>query len=409
MPVQQQVEAHTESEEEIEVVRPRVSELKQKLEEVIECKWIGPAYDCSGYGAANRGYLTALFRKGIFIELEAEYFYQGEGNVGPDPTIRNILDAMTRNMVKPTSPVVRDETPEFYERDEDRKANIGMTIFELSGIPPLWVNKINECCDELWVPNQFNRQIFQTSGVDVPIHLVPHGIDTKKYHPDVRPLTIHNTKGFTFLSVFQWTPRKGPNILMRAFFEEFSEKDDVCLLLRAFRSNSSYSEQAIIKREIKQYKQEYHPDGKGPRVVFIGDNVPDELMPSLYTAADCFVLPSRAEGWNMPAAEALACEVPVITTNWGGHLCFLNGRNSYLIDVEELELTHSMDWIPWYRKDLCLKWAVPSIDHLKKLMRTVVDNPKQAKKKAMRGRKLLQAYTWERSANIIKKRLIEYQ
>lgn len=392
-----------------ESVNVSIADLKKKLEQVIECKWIGPAYDCSGYGSVNRGYLTALFRQGVFIELQPEYFYQGEGNVKPNKTTKNILDAMTRNLVKPTIPVVRDETPEFYERDEHRNANIGMTIFEMSGIPPLWVNNINECCDELWLPNQFNEQLFRSSGVDVPIHLVPHGLDTKKYTPEVSPLTIHNKKGFTFLSVFQWTPRKGPRILLRAFFEEFSEKEDVCLLLRVFRSNASYSEQAIIKREIKMLKQEYHPNGKGPRVVFIGDNIPDELMPSLYRSADCFVMPSRAEGWNMPAAEAQACEVPVITTNWGGHLCFLNNRNSYLIDVEELEISHSMDWIPWYRKDLCLKWAKPSVDHLKKLMRTVIDNPEHAKKKAKRGRKLLQTFTWERSANIMKERLAEYQ
>jgi len=43
--------------------------------------------------------------------------------------------------------------------------------------------------------------------------------------------------------------------------------------------------------------------------------VPDEELPSLYSGASVFVFPSFYEGFGMPPLEAMACGVPVITSN----------------------------------------------------------------------------------------------
>lgn len=392
----------------IELARPNLAEAVEK-EDPLEVLWEGPAYDLSGYGYANRGYLLAMFRKGIHVKLQPRFFYKGHGNLGPGVAAKRILDSMQRNDVKNTAPKVMDETPEFYKKLGKRPC-IGNTIFELTGVPPLWVDHINEVCEELWLPNKFNEGIFKSSGVTVPIYLIPHGVDTKRFNPKAEPLTITNKKGFNFLSVFQWTPRKGPDVLFKAYLKEFTDKDDVCLIVRSFRSNSSFEEQAVIKRNIRKFKRKYVPEKKDcPKVIFMGDNIPDEHMASLYTAADCFVLPSRGEGWNMPAAEALACQIPVITTDWGGHKCFLDNRNSYLIKVDGFEVTKWMEWIPWYNSILRLKWAEPSVDDLRKKMREVFECPEKAKKKARRGMLKLKTFSWTRAANLIVERLKEYQ
>jgi len=43
--------------------------------------------------------------------------------------------------------------------------------------------------------------------------------------------------------------------------------------------------------------------------------VPREDLPALYNAADAFVFPSLYEGFGLPVLEAMACGVPVVTSN----------------------------------------------------------------------------------------------
>ncbi len=50
------------------------------------------------------------------------------------------------------------------------------------------------------------------------------------------------------------------------------------------------------------------------QVVFTGYVPPDE-MPALYNAADLFAFPSLYEGFGLPVLEAMACGVPVVTSN----------------------------------------------------------------------------------------------
>ena len=105
-------------------------------------------------------------------------------------------------------------------------------------------------------------------------------------------------------------------------------------------------------------------------------------------------------------SEAMSMEVPTIGTGWGGNTEFMNQSNSYLIDVLEFrdtgeELTKIT---PNY---IGQKFAKPSEEHLRRLMRYVYEHQKEAKAKAKKARQdLITNFSWrpigEKIVNILK-------
>lgn len=65
--------------------------------------------------------------------------------------------------------------------------------------------------------------------------------------------------------------------------------------------------------------------GLGEKVVFLGD-VPDDMLPALYHAADVFVLPAshRSEAYGLVQIEAMASGTPVICTELGTGTSWVN-------------------------------------------------------------------------------------
>jgi glycosyltransferase involved in cell wall biosynthesis len=68
-------------------------------------------------------------------------------------------------------------------------------------------------------------------------------------------------------------------------------------------------------------------------------------IPRLYAAVDCFVLPTRGEGWGLPIFEAMAMGLPVIATNWSGQVDFMNENNAFPIRVDKLVPSWGSDFL----------------------------------------------------------------
>ena len=141
--------------------------------------------------------------------------------------------------------------------------------------------------------------------VNKPIYVIPAGVDPVLYVEegprfDFKP----NIKSFVFLSVFGWGYRKGYDVLLKAYFEEFDASDDVSLLISSrYQSGTSRFHRDKIRDDINNIMRKY-PNKDMPHVVRYSQVIPEEQMPQLYRAADCFVLPTRGEGsCNLPGTK----------------------------------------------------------------------------------------------------------
>ncbi len=183
--------------------------------------------------------------------------------------------------------------------------------------------------------------------------------------------------------------RKNVHLLMRAFQAEFTKNEQVELLLKIANSDPGIN----VERELSQYDLR--------SVMLLSQFYDVHQMPSLFASADCFVLPSSGEGWGLPYAEAMACGLPTIGTNWSANTDFMTSDNSYLIRVEKL--VPAIARCPLYAG---FNWALPDVKHLRQLMRQVYEDQAEAKRiGAKASEHILREYSLVKVAEIAKKHL----
>lgn len=165
--------------------------------------------------------------------------------------------------------------------------------------------------DALIVPSRFARSACRRSGVSVPIHVCPWGIDPDEFHPDAPPVAVPDRRRFCFVALGGATERKGTDVLLTAFAREFTGADDVTLLVKAFayRHLVPWAEALIDKARRRS---------AAPHIVW--DYSEPSSVAGYFTAADMGVFPFRGEGFGLPILECLASGTPAIVTRSGGPL-----------------------------------------------------------------------------------------
>ncbi len=368
------------------------------VQKPISITWAESIFSFSGYSRLSRQTVLSLHHRRIPIAVQAlsrekAFIHQLEPHQ---------IATWTRLLQRPVEknvyvcfhpPTLWDGRNVFaFHRRQNPGFNayVGITMFETDRLPAKWAAACN-IMDEIWVPSTFNRKTFLFSGVDErKLHVIPFGMDTDAYDPGkVTAMTIPGKRGFTFLSVFQWTRRKGWDILLKAYLSAFSSSDDVCLVLRTYPFSAK---DAPIRKQIDDFAASLgHDPKKIPPIILIDDFVSENDLPSLYAAADAFVLPTRGEGWGIPFMEAMAMGLPTIATRWSAHLDYMNDANSYLINVRKM-VPISADQTgvnPFYTRDQ--QWAEPCPEHTAELMRSVYDNRRRAQKKGLLARQHIQS------------------
>ena len=361
----------------------------------MKIKYKGAVSDPSGYGQANRDYVQALYNRMdedtlTVSALNHEYMHSTYyGEVGK--LLQTLIDKNIDYDV-----VINHCVPSHIEqRTESNKFNVGYNTWETDKLPDHWVEKINRFLDMVLVPSEFNREVYYNSGINIPVEVVPHCLDSQEINNStggmdnqLNPFKDH----FKFLSVFQWTERKNPIGLLKAYFTEFYGHDDVVLVIKSYRSNTGEEQKNIIKQQIKGLKQDMRLDPeKTPKIVFIGDLITKHELLSLYNGCDCFVLPTRGEGFGLPFAEAAAAGCKVVAPAQTGQGEILNGlETAYLTQNYFWTPVCGMPWIPNYNG--LMNWIEPDLEEFKIRMRCAYKEENDLSKKHQAIGRMAQKY-----------------
>lgn len=327
-----------------------------------------------GYGVANLQWAKHLVRLGVDVCVHGQF--------APRPGTHEweALDSEERALFEKPFEVrelgLIETTPWQFHLNQS-KIKIANTMAEADKLGPEWVKACNGM-HRIIVPNEFYEQVFQDSGVTVPITIIPHGVDTERYSLFVR----RSRDIFTFGSCGYLNDRKGALELIQAFVSEFEPDEPVRLRLHSTNGYFGY------------YK--YLSD---PRIEITTDLWHPDKLVEFYHDLDCFVFPSRAEGVGYPPREAMSTGLPVILMNYSGLAEVALADFSYPLEPDGFEDRLGMTEQPG-------KWARINIPQLMYWMRYVYEHKGEAKAKGVIASQVMKdKYAWPICAGRLKEYL----
>jgi hypothetical protein len=170
------------------------------------------------------------------------------------------------------------------------------------------------------------------------------GVNTDVYKPietkEIKNINLDSIKEqFAYLFVGHWMPgdlgedRKNVGFLIKAFYETFKNKaNKPALILKAAQVGSSYVDREEILKKIKLIKKTVNSTNL-PNVYLLHGEFSDSEMNELYNhpKVKAMVNLTKGEGFGRPLLEFTTSKKPLITTNWSGHVDFLNPEFTSLI------------------------------------------------------------------------------
>jgi intein/homing endonuclease/glycosyltransferase involved in cell wall biosynthesis len=207
---------------------------------------------------------------------------------------------------------------------KESKARAIIWNYESSMIPPGW-HLYTEAVDYILPSSQYSLDIFANNGVPKDkLVLVPHGVDTRVFNPDIPPFELKTNKKVKFLHVARPHARKHHDKIIKGYLDTFTGDDDVCLVLKT--TLKAPDKDKLFEIDVRKILEEEYNKRSNPAEIEIVDTYVDHIG-SLYTACDVHVIMSSSEGF------CLLPGTPIDTKS--------GPKNIEDINVNDMVMTHT--------------------------------------------------------------------
>jgi glycosyltransferase involved in cell wall biosynthesis len=236
---------------------------------------------------------------------------------------------------------------------------LALSLFpwEESHVPMSIVETLNGGFDAIIAPSRSVADALTLSGTKLPVATIGQPVELGQFRALAEERAAR-TPIRRFLHVSSCFERKGADVLLEAWAKAFTASDDVTLVLKTFPNPHNHIEAQVAELRAR------HP--RLARIEIVNRDAEYEEMPDFFAAADAMVLPTRGEGYNLPALEAMASGLPLIVTGHGGHHDFCGPEQARMIayrftrSTSHVAADHAM-------------WAEPDVDDLALALREYAD------------------------------------
>ncbi len=208
------------------------------------------------------------------------------------------------------------------EKKNNKQIRFAYSMFESSQIPAEWTPILNEYFDAVVVPDKFHVSVYEECGVKIPIFVVPLGLNLQNFLG--APIKVKPHHPFVFGNLSAAIDRKNTLKLVKAFHSAFPDQKEVVL-----RLNARYYDDAL-----KQKIDDYISKNDIKNVIFTQKCLKSVEYLKTFQSIDCYVSPSKGEGYSIQPREAMALGIPAIVSNNTAQETICESGLVYAIDTE---------------------------------------------------------------------------
>lgn len=218
------------------------------------------------------------------------------------------------------------------EWDRSGLKNVGITAaVETDKCNPSWIAACNSM-DIVIVPSQHAKASLTNTGtISSKLLVVPESFNDACSLPvESLPALPKFPASFNFLVFGQLTGNNPNNDRKNTFYtikwlcEAFKDNSDVGIVIKTNSGRNSLIDRKNTKNIFEALLREVRK-GPYPKVTLFHGDMSDHEVAALYRHPQikALVTLTRGEGFGLPILEAAASGLPIVATDWSGHLDFL--------------------------------------------------------------------------------------
>ena len=272
---------------------------------------------------------------------------------------------------------------------------IAYNVWESTRQPQDFFNKLLEF-DQIWVPSKWQAKYTIEQGADPnKVKVVPEGVDVNTFYPEDPQTVLDYVDGrFKFILFGRWDYRKSTKEIIETFLNTFDPSEPVDLIL----SIDNMWGKDMDGFETTEERLEHYG--------FIDERLKIKHFPSredyitYLKNGHVFLSCARAEGWNLPLIEAMACGTPSIYSADSAQMEFAEGKG-LPVKIKGYKSANDSSYARYKMSDLPGEYPEPDFEDLAHVMRDAYENYTDHKKRAIEEAKLIHRdFNWERVGQI---------